>query len=196
MINAASFSTFMVRVREGDEDAARELVTRFGGLIRREIRLRMYDRRLLRVLDSMDIAQSVLNSFFARAGSGHFAVETPEQLAGLLIGMARNKLAFQRRRQYARRRDSRLTDTTRVDEMEVVSATPDPGQVASDRDLIEAVSRRLGAEERQMLDLRAEGWEWAEIAARLGGSAQARRMRLARAVYRASRALKLDDGHA
>jgi hypothetical protein len=51
---------------------------------------------------------------------------------------------------------------------------------------------RLGEEERQIADLRAEGWEWAEIAGLLGGSAQARRMQLARAVHRVAKALKLD----
>jgi RNA polymerase sigma-70 factor (ECF subfamily) len=196
MINASSFCTFMVRVRSGDEDAARELVRRFGGLIRREIRLRVYDRRLLRVLDSMDIAQSVLNSFFAHAWTGHFAVETPEELARLLIGMTRKKVAFQRRRQYARKRDCRLTDATGVNEMDIVARSPNPGQVASDRDLIDAVLQRMSDEERQLVRMRADGWEWPEIAVLMGGSAQARRMQLARAVHRISRSLKLEDIHA
>lgn len=51
---------------------------------------------------------------------------------------------------------------------------------------------RLGEEERQIADLRADGWEWSEIAERLGGSPQARRMQLNRAVHRVAKALKLD----
>jgi len=192
MVDLSTFRTFMARIHAGDEAAAHDLVSRFGGLIRREVRLRMYDRRLLRMVDSMDIAQSVLNSFFSRAGTGQYEVETPEQLARLLIGMARNKLASQRRRQYARRRDSRRTEPLSGHTQEMVSGGPSPVQVADDRDLIDTVMRRLGSEERQMIGLRAEGFGWVEIAGRLGGSPQARRMQLARAVHRASRALEPD----
>ena len=113
------FRAFIARVRAGDEDAARELVERYEKVIRREVRLRLSDRTLRRVLDSMDISQSVLVSFFAKASSGGFEIETPDQLTRLLIGMARNKLAFQVRRQHARRRDSRLNEATRVEEMDV-----------------------------------------------------------------------------
>ena len=192
-MSADSFETFIKRIREGDEDAARELVSGFEGVIRREVRLRLEDRRLLRVFDSVDISQSVLTSFFARASSGQFEIETPEQLVSLLIGMTRNKLAFQVRRQRARRRDGRLVEATRVEELMVASTTPGPSQVASDHDLIDAVRHRLGEEELLLVDLRAEGYEWSEIARRLGGSAQARRMQLARAVHRVAKVLKLDD---
>jgi RNA polymerase sigma-70 factor (ECF subfamily) len=152
----------------------------------------MEDRRLHRVFDSMDISQSVLISFFARASTGHFELETPEQLLNLLMQMTRNKLALQVRRQRARRRDSRRVDAIRVDELLVESSDPGPSQLAADHDLIAAVRLRLGEEERQIADLRAEGWEWSEIAGRLGGSAQARRMQLARAISRVAKALKLD----
>ena len=41
-----------------------------------------------------------------------------------------------------------------------------------------------------LADLRAQGCEWAEIAARLGGTPQARRMQLARAVDRVEQQLE------
>jgi DNA-directed RNA polymerase specialized sigma24 family protein len=193
MLDTSSFNSFMLRIRAGDEGAARELVRQFEGVIRREVRLRLDDRRMLRVFDSMDISQSVLTSFFARAGSGQFELETPEQLVKLLIGMTRNKLAFQVRRQRARRRDSRLNASTRVDDMHVVSKTPGPSQLAADHDLIDTVRFRLDEEERLIVDLRVQGWEWSEIAGRMGGSAQARRMQLTRAVHQVTKSLNLDD---
>jgi DNA-directed RNA polymerase specialized sigma24 family protein len=193
MPDTSSFGSFMLMIRGGSEDAARELVRRFEGVIRREARLRMDDHRLFRIFDSMDISQSVLTSFFARASNGHFEdLESPEQLVKLLLQMTRNKLAFQVRRQRARRRDSRLLAAAPVDELNVASTCPGPSQLASDHDLIDAVRRRLDDEERQIADLRGEGWEWSEIALRLGGSAQARRMQLSRAVNRVAKALKLD----
>ena len=192
MIATVPFHDFIARVRLGDEDAARELVRQFEKVIRREVRLRLDDHRLYRVFDSMDISQSVLTSFFARASTGHFDLETPDQLVKLLIKMTRNKVAFQVRRQRALRRDSRMTDARPVDEIDVASPSPGPSELASDHDLIEAVRNRLGDEERRLADLRGEGWEWPEIAARLGGSAQARRVQLARAVQRVAREMNLE----
>ncbi len=192
MLSTGSFRTFIARIRAGDEDAARDLVAQFEKVIRREVRLRLEDHRLLRVFDSMDISQSVLTSFFSRMTTGHFELETPDQLINLLIGMTRNKLAMQVRRQRARRRDNRLTAGPPVDEIEVASTNPDPCQLVSDHDLIDAVRMRLADEERQLADLRAQGWEWAEIAHQVGGSAQARRMQLSRAVHRVAKALKMD----
>jgi hypothetical protein len=191
-MSSDGFRSFITRIREGDEDAARELVEQFEGVIRREVRLRLNHRALLRIFDSMDISQSVLASFFARASSGDFEIESADQLVGLLIGMTRNKLAFQVRRQHAQRRDSRLNEATRVDELEVESTTPNPSDVASDRDLVDTIRLRLGTEERQLADLRGDGWAWSDIVDRLGGSVQARRMQLARALQRVAKSLRLN----
>ena len=58
---------FVLRVRQGDEQAAEELVRRYEAEIRLEVRgwLRLRNPGLRRVFDSMDICQSVLASFFA-----------------------------------------------------------------------------------------------------------------------------------
>ena len=106
--------------------------------------------------------------------------------------MTRNKLAFQVRRaagaaagQPAQRRDAGGRAGRR---QRHAGAQRARGRPRPDR----RVRLRLGSEERQIADLRAEGWEWSEIAGRLGGSAQARRMQLARAVHRVAKSLKLD----
>ena len=49
----------------------------------------------------------LLASFFVRAAAGQYDLERPEQLRALLMGMVRNKLAFQLRKQRAQRRDHR-----------------------------------------------------------------------------------------
>src|ERR1700736_4210985 len=93
-----SFADFMHRVRAGDQQAAAELVRRYESEIRREVRLRLSDPRLNRALDSMDLCQSVLGSFFVRVALGQYDLDNPRQLLKLLMGMARNKLAFQVRK--------------------------------------------------------------------------------------------------
>ena len=60
------------------------------------------------------------------------------------------------------------------------------------RELLQQFRERLSDEERQLADLRAQGTEWAAIATTLGGSGDARRVQLNRAVARVSRELGLD----
>src|SRR5262245_55372827 len=99
MSDGDAFSDFIRRVRAGDEQAAADLVRRFEPLIRREVRLRLEDRRLGRLFDSMDVCQSVLASFFVRTAAGQYDLDQPGQLVKLLVQMARNKLASAARRQ-------------------------------------------------------------------------------------------------
>ena len=73
------------------------------------------------------------------------------------------------------------------------AADPSPSRIAIGREMLDAFRGRLTAEERRVADLRSQGCEWAEIARELGGTPQARRKQLARAVDRAARELGLDE---
>src|SRR5262245_65121852 len=98
-----SFRDLIRRVRAGDEQAATELVRQYEPEIRREVRLRLTDPGLRRVIDLVDICQSVLGNFFARAALGQFDLGEPRQLLALLVKMARNRLTDWARRQNAER---------------------------------------------------------------------------------------------
>src|SRR5262245_38600265 len=110
MCNEPDFGDAIHRIRSGDEAAAAELVRKYEPLIRREVRLHLEDQRLRRVFDSMDVVQSVLASFFIRTAAGEYDLDNPDQLTGLLVQMARNKLASAARKQYRQRRDARRTE--------------------------------------------------------------------------------------
>lgn len=193
MIESESFCEAIRRIRGGDEQAAAELVARYEPLIRREVRLHLEDRRLRRVFDSMDVAQSVLASFFLRTTAGEYELENPEQLAGLLAQMARNKLASAARKHYRHRRDARRTaaDDEALRSTAATDASPDE-ELAS-QELLDALRKRLTREELQIAVLRADGRTWDEIAAAMGGKAQARRMQLLRGVERAAAELRLAE---
>jgi RNA polymerase sigma-70 factor (ECF subfamily) len=187
-----TFADFIRRIRAGDEQAAVEMVHRYEPLIRREIRLQLEDRRLARLFDSMDICQSVLKSFFFRTAAGQYDLDTPEQLQRLLVTMARNKLASAARGQYRQRRDQRRLAAGEEKLDGVAAGGPTPSQILAGKELLERFRHALNEEERCLADLRGEGLAWGDIAARLGGTAQARRMQLARAVERVARELDLD----
>jgi RNA polymerase sigma-70 factor (ECF subfamily) len=192
MSDASTFADFVRRIRSGDEQAAVELVRHYEPLIRREIRLKLEDQRLGRLFDSMDVCQSVLASFFLRTAAGEYDLEEPGQLVRLLVKMARHKLASAARRELRHKRDHRRAGG--AEELEGVAAREDsPSELVAGRELLQRFHSSLTEEERRLVELRQEGLAWADIAARLGGTAQARRMQLARAVERISRDLGLED---
>jgi RNA polymerase sigma factor (sigma-70 family) len=193
MPEASTFEELIRRVRAWDQDAAAELVRRYEPAIRRAVRFRLADARLGGLFDSMDICQSVMGSFFVRAASGQYDLETPEKVLGLLVAMARNKLASQARRQRTQRRGGRRVTAGVPDQGQFAAPGAGPSREVAARDLLQEVRRRLSADERQLLDLRNEGHDWPAIAARLDGGAEALRKRLARALDRVAEQLGLDD---
>jgi DNA-directed RNA polymerase specialized sigma24 family protein len=132
-------------------------------------------------------------SFFIRAASGQYELRTPAQLLKLLTTMARNKLNSQARKQYAQRRDTRRVSSGAQNEGQFVDAGESPSVVVAAQDLLGEVHRRLSAEERRILELRNQGYDWAAVAAELGGGAEALRRKLSRALDRVTEQLGLDD---
>jgi len=135
----------------------------------------------------------VLASFFVRAAAGQYELERPEDLVRLLVGMARKKLAFHARKERAQRRDSRRVEAVAPETLEAAAAGPSPSTEVAGRELLDAFRQRLSGEERELADRRAQGQRWAEIAAALGGTPEARRKQLERAVERVMRQLGLED---
>jgi RNA polymerase sigma factor (sigma-70 family) len=193
MFDAPTFDELIRRVRAGDQDAATALVKSYESAIRRAVRFRLADSELGTLLDSMDICQSVMASFFIRAASGQYELRSPGQLVKLLTAMARNKLNSQARRQHAQRRDSRRVASAGQYEGQFVDGRESPSMAVAAKDLLGEVHRRLSPEDRRILDLRNQGYEWAAVAAELGGSAEALRRKLSRALDRVTEQLGLDD---
>ena len=193
MPEAPSFEELIRRVRAWDQEAAAELVRRYEPAIRRAVRFRLADARLGNLFDSMDISQSVLRSFFVRAASGQFSLETPGQVLKLLTAMARNKLASQARKQRSLRRDMRRASPIAEGASRLVAPGDSPSTAMVVLDLQREVRRRLAPDEWQLLDLKNQGHDWATIAARVGGNAESLRKKLARAIDRVVNELGLDD---
>jgi RNA polymerase sigma-70 factor (ECF subfamily) len=185
------FAEFVARIRAGDESAAAELIRQYEPFIRREVRLNLRDRRLGRVFDSMDVCQSVLASFFVHTAAGAYDLDDPRQLLGLLVTMARNKLASAARKQYRQQRDARRTAADGGAVERAAADEPSPSRQVAGRELLDQFRARLTDEERTIATLRGDGIAWADIAGRLGGTAQARRMQLVRAVERVEQELGL-----
>src|SRR5438105_5224550 len=91
-----SFAGLMERVRDGSQDAAWEIIDRFGTQIKQVVRRRLHG--LLRSqFDSADFVQVVWLSFFRHPDLIR-TFSSPQQLASFLEVMARNKVADETRR--------------------------------------------------------------------------------------------------
>jgi RNA polymerase sigma-70 factor (ECF subfamily) len=191
-IEPERYADFIRRVRSGDPQAAEELVRLYEPEIRLEVRslLRLRDARLRRVFDSMDICQSVLASFFVRAAVGEYDLERPEQLAHLLVGIARHKLSEQAKHHQRKRRDVRRVAGP-ADEALGAAVADSPSQNVAGRELLEEFRKRLTGEEQQLAEMRGNGLGWDVIVEQMGGTAEGRRKQLTRAIERIERELGL-----
>lgn len=197
MSHSDSFSLFIQRIRLGDEEAAVELVRQFEPYIRREIRFRLRDGRLRRLVDSVDICQTILKSFFVRVAAGQFELEREEDLPRLLAGMVRNRVAEEVRKQGQQRRDYRMVTggTPTLETIPLQGQQPTPSRVLAGKELLDQVWSRLSDTEQQMVEMREQGHTWEEIANKFGGTAQARRVQLTRALDRVALELGIEEGH-
>jgi RNA polymerase sigma factor (sigma-70 family) len=189
-----SFQELIRRVRRGDQGAAAELLRQYEPEIRRIVRVRLTDPGIRRVVDSMDVCQSVMGNFFVRCAHGQFDLHEPQQLLKLLVRMTQNKVLDHVRRQQADRRDRRREQGTPSEALsDLPGREASPSFIVAGRDLLQAVRSRLTDEERYLAEQRDLGRDWAELAAELGKGAEALRKQLARAIDRVAHELGLDD---
>lgn len=187
---ANPFIGYVTRLRAGDATALEELVARYGPVIRLEARMRLRAPHLRAVLDSMDICQSVLKSFFTRAAAGQFSIDRPEDLNRLLVQMACNKSREAARREQAQKRDGRRTARLGEDTDGLAGAS-DPFEDLEWQELLLRGRALLSPAERGLADRRAADESWDEIAAALGGTPDQHRMQFKRAQDRIVAALGL-----
>jgi DNA-directed RNA polymerase specialized sigma24 family protein len=186
------FDELLRRVRAGEPLAAYDLVQRYESAVRVAIRTRLSDPALRQQFDSMDICQSVLASFFLRAAAGQYDLNEPGQLVALLTKMAQNKLAMHARSEYRQRRDVRRASSLSEAWPPPTDNTAGPDEQVIHRDLLNRAYELMEPEVRQIADCRVRGTNWTDIAAQLGGTADARRKQFRRAIDSIAQLLQIE----
>jgi RNA polymerase sigma factor (sigma-70 family) len=157
------FSTLMQRVRQGDEDAAWELLDEYGPHIINTVRRVLTDRMRSKA-DSTDFAQSVWASFFAnRSKIERF--DRPEALMAYLAQIAQNKAGEEFRRlhqtqKYDLARERSLDGSARFDAHCVASDAMSPSQEAIGNETMALLPDHY----RQVVRMRKGGVSFDEIA--------------------------------
>jgi RNA polymerase sigma-70 factor (ECF subfamily) len=191
MTDGETLRALLVRIREGDQQAATELVRRYEPALRRTVHLRLRARQLRRFLDSSDICQAVLLRFFVRVAAGLYELDTPEQVLKLLATMARNQVVNEAIHQQAAKRNYRRLVEAGAAEGAAPAPDSSPSQRVAAAELLEKARALISPGQWQLIQLRKEGREWDDIARQLGGTAEGLRKQLARTIARVTRALGL-----
>jgi RNA polymerase sigma factor (sigma-70 family) len=160
---------FLARIRDGDEDAARELLRRYEAKVRLVVR-RQLPRLLRSRFDSQDFVQSIWGSFFRRIKAGPSELESTENLIGFLARAARNKVIDEYRRASSRKQDMRREESMweGAQARDLVDGSDTPIEVAEASEALDRLRELLPVDRRTVLDLKAAGLTTVEIAARLG----------------------------
>lgn len=167
---SSSLRSVLNRIRDGDEDAARELLTKYESQVRMVVR-RQLPRLLRSRFDSLDFLQSVWGSFFQRIRAGTAEFEDPRHLIVFLAKTARNKVIDKHRRAASRKADVRREEPLCLEgtrPRDVIAKDDTASQVAEAREMFGRLRELLPEGRRAILELRAEGHTTPIIAERLG----------------------------
>jgi RNA polymerase sigma-70 factor (ECF subfamily) len=160
------------RIQAGDEQAARELLSRYESKVRLVVR-RQLPRLLRSRFDSLDFLQSVWGSFFHQIRTGSNDLNEEQNLIAFLAWAARNKVIDEYRRATTQRQDIHRESPLRnvgEDGQDFVAPDETPSQVVQARETYGRLHALLPADRRVILDLKAAGFSCREIGERLGVS--------------------------
>ena len=155
------------RIAAGQEPAADALYQRYAARIRSLARARLPAHLIARA-DPDDVVQSVFRAFFESAKRGLYQVPDGQSLWHLLVVVTVNKVRSLHAHHAAARRDARLTIAWNPADVDPPAPDGDLMQLAV-RDVLE----HLPVAERAAIELRLEGYEVSEIAARTARSKRA-----------------------
>jgi len=152
------------RFRSGSEDAATELYVRYVHRLRALVKAHC-SSELARRVEPEDIVQSVFRRFFRRVSQGDYDVPAGEELWGLFLVIALNRIRAAESFHRAGKRDVRrtITDTDAGNYSEAACGHDEVAYTVLQMTIAEALEQ-LRPQQRLMLELRIQGHEVAEIA--------------------------------
>lgn len=159
-----TFRDLMRRIQGGDEEAVRQLLDQYGAHVFRAVR-RSLSRAIRSKYDSQDFVQSVWKSFFTRREELK-GFDTPDQLIAFLTRVAGNKVIDQGRH-HLRTEKADVTRERSITDRDCVRTPahdPSPSEVAVANELWGRIIAGQPEHYRRILDLRAAGYTYQQIA--------------------------------
>ena len=166
-LSEVSDRSLMRRLRTGSQDAATQLYLRYANRLRMLSRTKCSPDLAARV-DSDDIVQSVFRTFFRHAEKGDYDVPDGEDLWKLFLVIGLNKIQSLGTHHRAAKRDVRVSrGGTSVDQ---AADESDATSLSILQMSIDEVLHELPQAHQEIIQLRIEGHEVAEIAGRVARS--------------------------
>ena len=171
------------RARAGDPEAESEIYARYANRLARLAEQHL-SRKLAGRMDGEDVVQSVFRTFFRRSSEGQFRIDSSMNLWRLLVKITVLKARAKGRHHTAASRDvgAEAGAAGGVGIAEALATEPGPAEAAAFVDQIETLLHGLPPFYRQLLELRLEGEQVADVARQLNVSRQT--------VYRALKVLQ------
>lgn len=168
--DTSEFAQLMQRIKAGSQEAAWELLEKYGSHVQRYVR-RSLNAKMRSKFDSIDFMQVVWASFF-REPQRIRHLDTPQDLIGYLANMARNKVVMEvRRRMFTEKHDLNrevpLYDPDQFYDAGLMSPDPTPSSVAIARERWTQLVDEQPETVRRIVELRFLGSSFEEIAAEL-----------------------------
>lgn len=178
------FQQLVERVRHGDQEAIRELISRYEEEVSLIARVRL-GASLRPYVDAEDIMQSVHRSLLIGLRDDKIDLRSPKALIGLAAVMVRRKVARKWRRMRRQHRLSGAAGETQASDLPNVMASfgmnsQDPAKLAEIREQFNAILSRLDEADRELIRLRIDGYRTVDAAQILGISPDSARVRLSR----------------
>lgn len=171
MIESIADIALLSRCRLGDDSAAQAIFDRYVERLHALARRRLSQRLSSRV-DPEDIVQSVFRTFFGRLKEGQFKINDQDDLCKLLVRITVHKtlrqVAFHRADKRNPHSEVGQTDSGQARLLELLDREPTPEETAAFLDQLEHFLSRLRPQEREILEMRMQGFSNEEIAKKLG----------------------------
>lgn len=168
--DTSDIAIFLARISAGDQDAARELLTRYEAEVRLVVR-RQLPRLLRSRFDSLDFMQSVWGSFFRRVRGEPAEFEDSRHLVAFLARAAKNKVIDEYRKAGSKKGDMHREEPLWADgerPRELPAAGDTPSQLAEAQEMFGRLLDMLPQDKHHLLELKAQGLSSREIGIRLG----------------------------
>ena len=161
----ASDASLLSVFRTGDQDAATQLYLRYAKRLRALVK-EQCSNELARRLEEDDIVQSVFRTFFTGAKQGLYKVPGGQDLWRLLLVISLNKIRAKGAYHSAAKRDARRTASLDAVGFGGEPSEHDSGEQAFFQVVVQEALATLKAEHREVVELRIQGYEVDEIAAK------------------------------
>jgi RNA polymerase sigma factor (sigma-70 family) len=160
------------RFRNGDQRAATAIYDRYAQKLLALARRRL-SRRVAARFDADDVVQSAYRSFFHHARDGEYSLGRSGDLWRLLASIILHKLVKQLDRHTAAKRTVQRetrADSSTLRTLELACTDPSPDEAVALADELQHIFSGLTPLERKVFELRLQGHELQEMAAKVGKS--------------------------